>query len=142
MNSNPPRRQASIVHAELSYSIVGAMYVVHNELGFGFLESIYARALEIVLKERGHTVDREYPLIVRFRGEQIGFHRCDMLVDKKVIVEIKATEFLSLVPKQQLRNYVSTLGLDLGILLHFGPKANYYRVLGPKALTAARTDSN
>lgn len=81
-------------------------------------------------------------MIVYFRGEQIGFHRCDMLVDKAVIVEIKATEYLAPVSKQQTRNYLSTLKLDLGLLLHFGPKASYYRILGPKSLSGHNADSD
>jgi GxxExxY protein len=80
-------------------------------------------------------------MIVYFRGEQSGFHRCDMLVDKTVIVEIKATEVLRPVSKQQTRNYLTTLKLDLGLLLHFGPKADYYRILGPNVQSARRTDS-
>jgi GxxExxY protein len=64
-----------------------------------------------------------------------------MLVDRSVIVEIKATELLAEAPKRQLRNYLSAMGLELGILLHFGPKANYYRVLGPKSPGGAPGDS-
>lgn len=142
MKPNPDNAPSKVIHADLSYSIVGSFYEVHNELGYGFNERIYARALEIVLRARGHVVDREYPMTVYFRGEQIGFHRCDMLVDKTVIVEIKATEFLAPVSKQQTRNYLSTLKLDLGLLLHFGPKANYYRILGPNVLSARKTDSD
>ena len=142
MKPNPDNAPSRVIHADLSYSIVGGFYEVHNELGYGFNETIYARALEIVLRARGHVVDREYPMIVHFRGEQIGFHRCDMLVDKTVIVEIKATELLSPVSKQQTRNYLSTLKLDLGLLLHFGPKAASYRVLGPNVLSARKTDSD
>jgi GxxExxY protein len=56
-----------------------------------------------------------------------------MLVNKLVIVEIKGTELLSEAPKRQLRNYLAALRLDLGMLLHFGPKANYYRILGPRS---------
>jgi GxxExxY protein len=132
MDPNPVTAPKQIVEPQLSYSIVGSLYEVYNELGFGFLESIYARALELVLRERGHIVDREYPLHIRFRGQQIGFHRCDLIVDRRVIVEIKATEHITDAPKRQLRNYLSATSVELGILLHFGPKANYFRVLGPK----------
>jgi GxxExxY protein len=124
-------KTVELVHADLSGVIIGAFYAVYNELGFGYLESIYQRAMEIALRELGLDVLRQYPIPVRFRGHQIGFHRCDMLVEKLVIVEIKATELLSPAAKNQVRNYVTAMRLDLGMLLHFAPtKAVHYRVLG------------
>jgi GxxExxY protein len=121
---------ARIVERELSYAIVSGMYVVHGELGFGYLEAIYARSLEQVLVAAGLHVQREVPLPVMFRGEQVGFHRVDMLINDRVIVEIKATERLSDAAFRQLRSYVTGMRLDLGILLHFGPSAKFHRVLG------------
>jgi GxxExxY protein len=140
MNPDHSNEPSKLIHAGISRHIVGAFYDVYNELGHGYLESIYARALEMLLRERGLVVDREYPVVIRFRGKRIGFHRCDMLVEKRVIVEIKATELLSQAPKRQLRNYLSGLGLELGMLLHFGPKANYYRILGPRPASRATID--
>ena len=100
--------------------------------GVGLSEPIYSRALEIVLQSRGLRVDREYPFTVLFRGQQIGFQRVDMLVEKRIAVELKATERLAVHAKDQLRCYVTGLGLPLGILLHFGPRPRFYRVLGRK----------
>ena len=124
-------QRQDLIHADISREIIGGFYETYNELGFGFSEPIYARALDIVCRERGLDVQREYPIVVSFRGTQIGFHRCDMLVERRVIVEIKASELLSPVAKNQLRNYLAAMKLDLGMLLHFGPRANYYRILGP-----------
>ncbi|HEU4993490.1 MAG TPA: GxxExxY protein [Gemmatimonadaceae bacterium] len=121
-----------LVEKELSYLIVAAFFEVYNELGFGFLESLYARALEIALTKRGLTVQREFPVPVYFQGQQIGFHRLDMLVDGRVVIEIKSTELLPPIAKRQLRSYVTATKLDLGILLHFGLKAEYHRVLGAR----------
>jgi len=84
-----------LIHAGISREIIGGFYDGYNELGFGYLEPIYARALEDLLRERGLEVLREYPLAIHFRGKQIGFHRCDMLVERKVIIEIKSTELVS-----------------------------------------------
>ena len=131
MKPDRPTRRIELIHSDISGAIIGAFYEVYNELGFGFLESIYARALETVLRRSGHYIDREFPVTIHFQGDAIGFHRCDMIVDRTVIVEIKATEILSDAPKRQLRNYLSALHLELGMLLHFGPNANYYRILGP-----------
>ena len=122
-----------LLHEEITSEIVGAFYHVYNGLGYGFLESIYMRAMFPQLRKRGLQVDREYPIPIVFEEEQLGLHRCDMIVNKTIILEIKATETLSDAPRKQLRNYLAALKLDLGMLLHFGPKANYYRILGPRS---------
>ena len=125
LNAPVPR----IVERELSYEIQGAFYETFNELGPGLSEVLYVRALEIVLVERGLTVEREYPVVVEFRGQQIGFHRLDMLVNHRVILEIKAGPKLPPIAIPQLRNYLGITKLDLGILLHFGIKPVFYREL-------------
>lgn len=138
MHPDRANRHSKLIHSEISGPIIGAFFDVYNELGFGFLESIYARALETLLRERGLIVCREFPITIHFRGQPIGFHRCDMVVENRVIVEIKATELLSDTPKRQLRNYLSALRLDLGMLLHFGPRADYYRILRPRVNDSSR----
>ena len=135
MNANDPNTATTssrplILEKELSHAIVGCFFDVYNELGYGFVESIYARALDITLRDRGLQVDREYPVAVSFRGQQIGFHRIDMFVERRVIVELKSTERLAETARRQLRSYVTAARLDLGILLHFGPVAKYHRELG------------
>lgn len=121
-----------LLHRELSSEIIGAFYHVYNGLGYGFLESIYAKAMETQLRKRGLQVQREFPIRVEFEGELLGIHRGDMIVNQTIIIENKATEQLSDAPRKQLKNYLAAMKLDLGMLLHFGPRANYYRILGPK----------
>jgi GxxExxY protein len=138
-DGNDPRPLARpvIVEKELSRAIIGCFFDVYNELGYGYVESLYARALELALRASGLQVDREYPAIVTFRGQQIGFHRVDMLVERRIILEVKSTERLSDSAKRQLRSYVTGLGLSLGMLLHFGPMPRFYRVVaGWKPRTA------
>jgi GxxExxY protein len=118
-----------IIEKDISHVIVGCFFDVYNELGYGFMELLYARALEITMQQRGLRVDREYPVAVSFRGQQIGFHRIDILVERRVVVEIKSTERLAESSRRQLRNYVKALGVGLGILLHFGPAPKFYREL-------------
>lgn len=130
-----------IVEKELSYAINGCFYEVYNEFGFGLTEPLCARALEIALRAKGLLVEREYPVIVRFRGQQIGFQRIDMLVERRVVVEIKSTERLAESARRQLRCYVNLTGLDLGILLHFGPMPKSYRELGRRTRTRALINS-
>jgi GxxExxY protein len=123
-------RNRIIIEKELSYAIIGAFLEVYNELGYGYLESIYAAAMVVALTRRGLTVQRELPVTIRFKGVEVGQHRLDMLVERRVILEIKSTERLADHAKRQLRNYLTATGLELGIILHFGPTAESHRVLG------------
>ena len=118
-----------IVEPKLSYEIQGAFLDTYYELKYGLSERLYSRALEIALMERGIRVEREYPVQVFFRERQIGFHRLDMLVERRVLVEIKATEVLAKAALRQLRCYVYASRLQLGILLHYGPDPKIYREL-------------
>ena len=136
MNADHPSLEQSssrheLVEEELSYAIRGGFYDVYNEFGYGLLEAPYARALDIVLKAKGLLVEREYAFPIVFKGQQIGFHRVDMVVERRVIVEIKSTEAVPESAKRQLRCYLNVAKLRLGLLLHFGPKAEVYRILGP-----------
>jgi GxxExxY protein len=125
----PPQRW---VEEEVSYTIIGCFFWVYNTLGYGFLESIYARALEVALRLKGLKVEREVPVTVFFEGVEVGRHRMDMIVEDRIILEIKSTEKLTEVPKRQLKNYLSATDNELGLVLHFGPQANYYRILRKK----------
>ena len=131
-----------LVDAELSYAIVGCFLRVHNKLGFGFLESVYARAMVRALQTRGLFVQREVPVVVTFDGVEVGHHRLDMLVERRVILELKSTEKISDAPKRQLRSYLAAADLELGLLLHFGPSAQYYRVLGRRRDDRERFNSD
>jgi GxxExxY protein len=130
-----------IVEKDLSHSIVACFFEVYNALGYGFLESMYARALEIAMRRRGLRVEREYPVTVFFEGQQIGFHRVDMLVERRVIVEVKSSERLPGSAHCQLRSYVKALDLELGLLLHFGPAPKFHRQLRRRTPSGAPTDS-
>ena len=121
-----------IIEKELSYLIVAAFFEVYNYLGFGFLEAIYAKALELALARRGLRVEREVPITIFFKGEPIGLYRIDMLVEGRIIVEIKSSERVNDIAKRQLCNYLVATGKRLGLLLHFGPQAQFFRVLSPR----------
>lgn len=132
-NRSPVRtgtRHRVIVEKELSYAIIGAFLEVYNELGFGYLESIYAASMELALTSRGLVLQRELPVTIRFKGQPVGQHRLDMLVERRIILEIKSTARLADHAKRQLKNYLTATGLELGIILHFGPRAESHRVLG------------
>ena len=82
---------ADLVEKELTGSIIGAFYEVYNTLGFGFLEHLYIKALERELLARGHLVERELRVRVMYKGEVLGTQRIDMVVDRRVVVEVKST---------------------------------------------------
>src|SRR5260221_10350292 len=119
----------ALLHERLTASIIGAFYEVYNTLGFGFLEQVYVRALERELVARGHDVEREVAVQVVYKGESLGTQRIDMIVDRKVIIETKSTLELHKAARRQVYNYLLATNLDVGLLLHFGPKACFYRQL-------------
>src|SRR5690349_1673516 len=121
-------RDSTLAEEELTRQIIGAFFYVYNTMNHGFLESVYARALEDVLSRTGHFVEREVRVPVWFEKHIVGHQRLDMFVDKKVIVEIKATERLPDVAERQLRSYLRATDLDVGLILHFGLKPGVHRV--------------
>ena len=132
-----------IVEKELSYLIVGAFYETYNELGgYGFAESIYANCLGMALSDKGLKFQREYPVEVYFRNRLAGIHKLDLLVEGRVVVELKATEKLPDGAKKQVVTYLMASGLQLGILLHFGPRAESHRILRPGVFRRSRLNSN
>ena len=123
------RRPDGLLEERLSYSVIGAFFAVHRQLGFGFLESVYSRALEAELRERRHRVSREFAAAVHYSGLEIAHQRLDMVVDEKLVVEIKATDRLHPDGCRQLFNYLRATSLEVGLLLHFGRSADFYRVI-------------
>lgn len=119
--------EADLAEHRLTRAIIAAFYEVYNGLGPGFLESIYATALEYELRDRGHSVAREFNVRVMFKGRDIGHQRLDMVVDNTVVVELKSTPVLAPVARRQLHGYLKATSLEVGLLLHFGPEAKFYR---------------
>ena len=113
----------------LSSDVIGAFYEVYNTLRFGFLEAVYVRALEYELALRGIPVEREAPLAVTYKGTSAGIYRADLLVDGKILVEVKATRLLDPAALRQTLNYLRCSHIALGLVLHFGPRASFHRVV-------------
>lgn len=123
-----------MLHEDTTRSVIGAFFEVYNELGFGFLESVYGCALERELLDRGLEVAREVPVRVRYKGSDLTAQRIDLLVNERVLVEVKSTAILPPESRRQVYNYLKTTNLDVGLLLHFGPHADFFRILAPRAL--------
>jgi len=116
-------------HKELTYDIINAAHTVHNALGYGFLEKIYHNSLFIELKKRGYRVEFEKPVEVRYDNQVVGEFFADLLVENKVIVEVKAADKYVSVFEAQLLNYLKATGLEVGLIINFGPSVEVKRMV-------------
>lgn len=123
-----------LLHGDITGEIISAFYAVYNELGFGFLEPVYIRALAIELFQRRMNVAREVPITVYYKGVTVGTYRADLLVADTVVVEVKAGDQESEHHRPQLINYLRASGKEVGLLLHFGPRAVLKRVIHTRKL--------
>lgn len=116
-----------LLHRELTDRILKAFYETYNELGYGFLESIYENAFCRTLRDAGLKVQTQVPVVVLFRGEPVGEFRLDLVVEGLVVVEIKASSGLAAAHEAQLINYLKASGIEVGLLLNFGRRAEFKR---------------
>ena len=113
--------------------IIGISFNVMNELGIGFLESVYHQSFAIALSQKGFEVQSEVSLSVSFRGFNVGNFKADLIIDKEVIVEVKAVDKIVGIHKLQLINYLAGTGLTTGLIINFGnPKIQIAHVFNPK----------
>ena len=119
----------NLIHDRLTHSVIGAFFDVYNTLGFGFLEHVYVASLTRELRNRGHEIGREVSVPVFYKGEEVARQRLDMIVDRKLVVETKSTQSLHEGAVRQVSNYLRATSLELGLLLHFGPRPKFYRVV-------------
>ena len=121
----------AMLYEELTGKILEACFEVNNEVGAGFLESVYEKALAIALRQKGLIVETQVPLTVRFRSENVGEFLADIIVEGKVMVELKAVKGLAAEHQAQLINYLKATGVEVGLLVNFGrPKVEYKRLSG------------
>ena len=116
-------------HFETTDKIVHAYYDVYNELGPGFLESVYEQAMTIAMRELGLEVETQVPVAVWFRNHRIGDFRADMLVNGVVLVELKTVKLLDQVHEAQLTHYLKATSIEVGLLLNFGPHPQFRRIV-------------
>ena len=116
MNEN----QDKILYKELSYKIVGLAMNVYRELGYGFLEKVYENALMVLLHKEGIQAEAQAPVKVQFEGEVVGDYYADILVEGKIILELKSTEKIIDAHRSQALHYLKATGLRLAMILNFG----------------------
>ena len=113
----------------LTEKIIGVFYEVYNELGFGFLESVYREAMRIALGQAGLSVEVEVPVPVSFRGSLVGVFRADLVVDGRVVVELKTAESISKAHEAQVLHYLRASTMEIGLVMNFGPDAKFRRIV-------------
>jgi GxxExxY protein len=126
--------------AAVTKCIIGSFYDVYNELGYGFLESVYEESLVVALRASGMTVDRQVPIPVWFRGVKVGDFRADLLVNHEVLVELKACRTLESAHEAQLLHYLKATEIEVGLLLNFGQRPQFRRLLFDNARKKIRVN--
>jgi GxxExxY protein len=107
-------------HEETTHKIIGSAYNVYNQLGFGFLESVYKKSMVIELNKTNLEVEEEVPLKVYYDDEVVGEYYIDLLVEKEIVVELKSVQNLIKEHEVQLVNYLNGLKMEVGLLINFG----------------------
>ena len=108
-------------HQGLTQQIIGVFYAVYNELGYGFLESVYEQALLFALEDAGLAVQHQKEIEVWFRGRRVGEYKADIVVENVIMLELKAVRELNDQHTAQLLNYLRATNIEIGLLLNFGP---------------------
>jgi len=115
---------------DLTYQINGAIYEVNRVLGPGFLEKVYENALLAELKQRGMQAESQVPIRIDYKGISVGEYYADIVVERKIILELKTTDFLLKIHEAQLLNYLKATGYKVGLLINFtDPKAEIKRFI-------------
>lgn len=119
--------ERGLKHKELTERLIGIFFSIYNELGHGFLESVYEQAFSVVLAENDIFFERQIAVPVWFHRIQIGEFRADLLVDKKVLIELKTGRDIDAAWEKQLLNYLRATDIEVGLLFNFGPAAQFRR---------------
>jgi GxxExxY protein len=129
-----------LLHSEITHVILGAFYDVYNHLGPGFLESVYEASLVIDLLGAGVDVVRQSEVPVYFKSCQVGKYLADLIVERKVVVELKAVRSLNSAHEAQVINLLKATGLEVGLVLNFGPQPQFKRLIYTDSRSPGRTE--
>jgi GxxExxY protein len=121
--------RGTLKHSELTEKIIGVFCDVYTELGYGFLESTYAAAMIVALQQCGLTVAREVAVPVRFRGRKIRPYFADLIVERHVLLELKAACSIEPAHEAQLLHYLRATNIEIGLLLNFGLQPQFRRLI-------------
>jgi GxxExxY protein len=117
----------SLLHKDITEEIISAYYYVYNELGYGFLEKVYENAMLIELKSRGFKIESQKIIKVHFKDSIVGEYFADIIVDEKIILELKSCEASAPEHEVQLFNYLKATEIEVDLLFNFGKRAAFKR---------------
>ena len=119
-----------LIHGDITSHVISAAFEVGNYLGTGFLEKVYENALRVELELRGLTIEAQKIVLVHYKGFEVGRYQIDLLVNGKVLVEVKSTESIIPIFRAQIINYLKATGLNVGLIINFGKtKVEFERVV-------------
>src|SRR2546430_15326697 len=121
--------ESELKYEDVTGKIIGTFYDVYNELGYGFLESVYEESLVIALREAGLEVNRQVSVPVWFRGQKVGDFRADVTVENCVLLELKCAKGLDAAHEAQILHYLKSTDIEVGLLLNFGVRPQFRRLL-------------
>lgn len=124
---NLNKRHMELLHKDLTDIILKTFYEVYNELGYGFLENVYQNALLIELRNKGLHVVPQKRIKVYYKGDEVGDYYADLIVEEKVVLELKAVEYIVEQFENQILNYLRGTDCEVGLLLNFGKKPEFRR---------------
>lgn len=127
-----------MLHADVTEKVIGVFYDVYNELGHGFIESIYQKAMVIALEAKGIRVQQQVDVPVWFRQQRLGVFAADLIVEDCVIVELKAVRSIDPAHEAQLLHYLRATEIEIGLLLNFGVKPEVKRKIYDNPRKAVR----
>ena len=120
---------STLLHKKITDDILKVYYDIYNQLGYGFLEKVYQNAMFFELRNKGYNVKAQSPIKVYLKGQLIGEYYTDLVIDNKVIIELKACEVLMNVHIAQLMNYLKATDIEVGLLLNFGEEPEFKRII-------------
>ena len=128
--NDAPNDEKEFLYKDLTFKVLGCCFEVYNVLGYGFLEKVYQNALFEELKLNGIKAELEKPITVIYKEKNVGDYKADILVEDKVILELKAEKIYNSMHEAQLINYLKATGIKVGYLINFGQeKVEYQRMV-------------
>jgi GxxExxY protein len=138
MENNEKTKSSKLLHCDLTEKVIGIFFDVYNDLGHGFLESVYENGLALALSEAGLQVARQKLIDVWYRGAKIGDFRADMIVNDVLLVELKTAGAIDHAFDRQTLNYLKATNLEVALILNFGPNPEFRRLVFENTRKAPR----
>ena len=127
--SSTNNKSQGLLHKELTEAILGIFFDVYNKLGYGFMESVYEKAMLQALRTGGFKAENQVSIHVQFQGQPVGDFKADILVNDLILIELKAVRFLDNTHSAQTQNYLRATRIEVALLMNFGPKPQFKRLV-------------